>query len=120
MTSAHKLGAILFLWIAGLIAIAVMVNGNAGMDFGTSLLGVFILIGVGGTSIAITQMPTTDQNASARKRGNSKLKNNEAALVDRLIDSMSDEELAALRRRLGDHEMRIGDDGELVQIQRGR
>jgi hypothetical protein len=120
MTSAHKLGAIIFLWIAGLIAIGAIVNANPGMDFGAAILGVFVLIGVAGTSIAITQMPTADRHAPAQTQGNSKLKNSETALMDRLIDSMSEEELAALRRRLGDGEMRIGDDGELVQIQRGR
>lgn len=45
-----------------------------------------------------------------------KAKRSDMALVDRLIGSMSESELAALRRRLNENAPVVGDDGEMVSL----
>ena len=119
MTSNHKTGVIVVMWIAAMVMMGVITNNNPEMGAGAVILAIFILLSVIGGTIAISQADTIRENGEqARASGRGKLKNGETALMDRLIDSMNEEELAALRRRLGDGEMRIGDDGEMVQIQR--
>lgn len=119
MTSTHKTGVIVVMWIAAMVMMGMITNTNPDMGAGAVILAIFIFLGVIGGTIAISQASTVREDGDrANVSGRSKLKNADAALVDRLIDTMSDEELAALRRRLGDHELGIGDDGELVQIQR--
>lgn len=117
MTSTHKTGTIIVLWIAGLVMMGMLTNNE--INVGSVILGVFVFAGVIGSTIAITQSAAAAESAEpVAMRGRSKMKNSDAALVDRLIDSMSEEELSALRRRLGDEAMTVGDDGELVSIAR--
>jgi hypothetical protein len=70
----------------------------------------------------ITRIPNADETADS-SRISAKAKRSDTALIDRLIESMSDAELAALRKRLTGDSTTVGDDGEIVsldELQAGR
>jgi hypothetical protein len=106
---------------------AIILN-NVPLDFWSAIA----IVGVIGVSFGATMGITTgvktieeQPRIDARAASNDwrKAKNSDSALVDRLIDTMSDEELAALRRRLSAGGTTVGEDGELVTLEealRGR
>ncbi len=121
MTSSHKTSTIAVMWISAAVMMGMITTNNPDMGAGAVILSVLVFLGVVSATIAITQAGVVGDNGSnAKAGGQSKIKNSDSALVDRLLDSMSEEELAVLRRRLGDEALAVGDDGELVQIQRRR
>ncbi len=84
----------------------------------------------GATGLIVTRDHHTNDDTNFRPgmqnmNGQGKAKRSDLALVDRLVASMSDEELAALRERLTDERTAgdkvddtitsVGDDGEIVR-----
>jgi len=123
MTSRDKAAVIIVMWlIAAALSLLVLLGSiSRGLEAWPALL-VMVLIGsaVGG-SIAITTGTKTVETPTREARTprmTGKAKTSDMTLADRLIDSMSDEEIAALRRRLS-HEngAQVGDDGEVVSLE---
>ena len=77
-----------------------------------------VLLGLGLLTLLATYMITRadiPNETNDRPTITSKSKRSDTALVDRLLESMSEAEMAALRRRLmGD--IPVGSDGELVPL----
>ena len=119
MESGHKVIAVVLIWA--------IVIGTAAATLPTlattiteewvlvAMMGIFAVIGLGVTFMILGLIPnvkSTDANLVQTRGG--KPKNEDMGLADRLIASMSDEEIAALRRRLNDS---TGDDGEIVSME---
>ncbi len=115
MNSGDRLKALIAVWIACfLMALTIAIFAGAlegwavvslgGMLMIMTLLGTFMITRSGGASSAPIE----------REEIRGKAKRSDTALIERLIDSMSDEELAALRRRLIGEAPTIGDDGEII------
>ncbi|MCC6613910.1 MAG: hypothetical protein IT320_10560 [Anaerolineae bacterium] len=122
MTSRDKAAVIIVMWlIAAALSVFVLLGSiSRGID-GWSALLVMTLIGsaVGG-SIAMTTGTKTVEPPTREQRSSSlgKAKTSDMALADRLIDSMSDDEIAALRRRLmSERGAHVGDDGEVISLE---
>jgi hypothetical protein len=64
----------------------------------------------------ITRVPNAGETTTDRSRIGHKAKRSDTALIDRLIDSMSDAEVAAFRKRLMGNDPVVGDDGEIVSL----
>jgi hypothetical protein len=126
MRSEHKAIALLGTWlmIGAMMGIVLTELGSSSLDdwVFAALAGVFGLILVAVTAIITVATPTiteprANQRADREPRGLGKAKNSDTALVDRLIATMSDAELAALRRRLGQDEAALSDDGEIISLE---
>ncbi len=120
MTSGDRLKALGIVWGAiTVMAVALAMFGHNMSEF----LGVFFgvaMITVALLSTAMIMRGAAQDDVRSRKpassrrtSGSGKAKRSDMALVDRLIESMSDSELDALRQRLGDDNASIGDDGEI-------
>ena len=122
MTSRDKAAVIIIMWlIAAALSFFVLFGsiGN-GLDVWSALLVMALIGSAVGGSIAITTGTKTIETPGREQRSHSmgKAKTSDMALADRLIDSMSDEEIAALRRRLsGENGAHVGEDGEIVSLE---
>ncbi len=121
MKSRDKTQALIAMWIV--IAILAGVTFTS-LDFTSSTSWVFAIFAVvfgamalGGTyiiAIMTRTMPDSgDRTHESDRRDPGKAKTSDLALVDRMVESLSDEELAALRRRLLAGE----DDGEVISLE---
>lgn len=125
MKSEHKALALLGTWLMiGVLAGVVLTNFGLGIQEEwviAAVTGIFALLLISMTAIITVATPTiaSDKSADSRAaRGLSKAKNSDTALVDRLIATMSEEELAALRRRLSAPDSaEVGDDGEVISLE---
>jgi hypothetical protein len=117
LNSGDRLKALFIVWtVCGLIAIA-MVFGLHDVDaFSGIALGVMLTTMTLLATFMITRVPNTVETRIDTGRIGSKAKHSDTALIDRLIESMSDTEVAALRRRLMGNDPVVGDDGELVTL----
>ncbi len=117
MTSGDRLKALAIVWGAiTVIAVALAVFSHNLDPFMGFFFGVAMLLAALVSTALIMRGAAQDdvhsrKIASARRTG--KAKRSDMALVDRLIESMSDSELDALRQRLGDDNAVVGDDGEI-------
>jgi hypothetical protein len=122
MTSKDKSNVVIAMWvITTILSLAVVIDRPINEWVVLTMVALVGAAMVG--SIAITTGVRTVEDSSPRQRTQAlgKAKNSDMALVDRLIESMSEEELAALRQRLGVEErLALGDDGELVEMGAGR
>jgi len=117
MNSRDKLIAMVIIWGAAVLISLMLFVGKDMINFGEGLLGFFLFMGVIGGTIAISQADESS-NTSERKertiRESSKLKREDTQLIDRLVESMDDDERAALMQRLSTpDDYTITDDGEL-------
>ena len=119
MTSRDKAAVVIVMWLIG-FALSLIALVGRDIDIWNSLLVMAVIGAAVGGSIAITtgtktiEQPRAERDAQPASR--SKAKNEDMGLADRLIASMTDDEIAALRRRLIDA-AGIGADGELVTLQ---
>jgi hypothetical protein len=122
MTSRDKRLVVIIAWLAATVLSFAIIMENSPLDFWSAIAAVGIIGVAFGATMGVTtgvktieEQPRADVRASGDWR---KAKNSDNALIDRLIDSMSDEELAALRRRLtAGNRTAVGDDGELVTLE---
>jgi hypothetical protein len=119
MTSGDRLKALAIVWGAiTVIAVALAMFGGNMDRFMALFFGVAMMLAAM-LSTAMIMRGAGHEEVSSRKtvssrRGTSgKAKRSDMALVDRLIETMSDSELDALRQRLGDDSAAVGDDGEI-------
>jgi hypothetical protein len=122
MNSSDKAGAIFVTWvIVGALAFFTLprIAETVSEDWVVlGVMGILALIGLG-TTFILAVMTSTESKPSVERepRERSKPKNSDTALVDRLLATMSDDELASLRRRLSaDDLVALDDDGELVPL----
>ena len=124
MKSDDKVGAIVVIWgiVGGLLLLVLIVKvlGGGELTFNETLLGGAAMLAAGlasfgiATSGRVESLPSTSRKQS---RGGSKAKTSDMALAERLMDSMTDEEIASLRRRLVAHESAPSDDDEIVTLE---
>jgi hypothetical protein len=103
-----RLETVMAIWVAFGAASVFTFTGDTTNSNDIVLAVIFALAAVMGTGMVMYGSPDQESKAAARSR---KLKNDEGALLDRLVESMSEEELEALRNRLT---LKVGEDGELV------
>lgn len=126
MTSRDRLIGLGLVWLVYAILLAIIFDEGAATISASAPFMVFLTIITLAASIIVTRAapPAAAQDqrqSSARAARDSdliaadpKAKRSDLALVDRLIESMSDSELEALRRRLDQGGSAIGADGELL------
>jgi hypothetical protein len=124
MNSDGKAGAIVLTWLmVGGIAFFTLprIAETVSEDWVIlGVMGILALIGLGTTFIVAVMTRTEPLTGERQTRERAKPKNSDTALVDRLLATMSDDELASLRRRLSaDEQMALDDDGELVPMAQG-
>ncbi|MCA9903762.1 MAG: hypothetical protein KC547_07900 [Anaerolineae bacterium] len=119
MTSRDKAAVIIVMWmIAAVLSFFTLVGRS--MDGWVALIVIGLIGSAVGGSVAITAGTQTVVEPSREHHVHSsgKAKTSDMSLVDRMIDSMSDEEIAVLRRRLAlDNNTHMGDDGELLSLE---
>jgi hypothetical protein len=95
-----------------------MVFGLHNVDaFSGIALGVMLTVMTLLATFMITRVPNTVETKTDSGRISGKAKHSDTALIDRLLDSMSDAEVAALRKRLmSNDDLVVGDDGEMVTL----
>jgi hypothetical protein len=120
MTSGDRLKALAIVWAAiTIIAVAIAIFGHNMAEWMTISFGFVLMVGALVSTHMIMRGAAHEdvgsRKAISSRRGGAsgKAKRSDMALVDRLIESMSDTELDALRQRLGDDSAAIGDDGEI-------
>ncbi len=121
MNSGDRLKALMGVWITCVlmaVTLAIFTSGAEGW-VPVSLGGMLMIMTLLGTFM-ITRAKGPDNDRMEREQVRGKAKRSDTALIERLIDSMSDEELAALRRRLVGGMSTIGDDGEIVPLDQPR
>ncbi|MCA9903763.1 MAG: hypothetical protein KC547_07905 [Anaerolineae bacterium] len=124
MRSRDKTGAIIVIWgiVGGILLLFMalkMVSGGELTAFET-LFGSAMMLAAGVASYGIANSGRVEESfpTSEHQSRLPKAKTSDMALADRLIDSMSEEEIAALRRRLTmDNSTHMGDDGELISLE---
>jgi hypothetical protein len=123
MKSGHRLTALIVIWIAFAVASSetfdnLSLNNSSGSAAAVAMTLIYV-VGVIVASLVVMKFGGTDTDAAQRSSlSNQKPKRSDMGLAERLIDSMSDEELEALRQRLMGGSMTIGDDGELIPAER--
>ncbi len=95
----------------GMIVMLHNVDAFSGITMGLMLTAMTLL-----ATFMITRVPNTVETKMDSGRISGKAKRSDTALVDRLLDSMSDAEVAALRKRLMGNDLVVGDDGEMVTL----
>lgn len=100
MKSSDRLNAIRFIWVAFAAACIFTLGGEPITGASIWLALVYALAAVGGTVAVAVLIRSEPEPREAAQAHSEKLKHEETALFDHLIASMSDTELAALRRRL--------------------
>ncbi len=120
MTSGDRLKALMAVWITCfLMALTIAIFASATAWAAVSLGGMLMFMTLLATFM-ITRAKGPDSEPMEREQTRWKAKRSDTALIERLIDSMSDEELAALRQRLIGDLSTIGDDGEIVPLNQAR
>ncbi|MDX2137799.1 MAG: hypothetical protein SF123_06860 [Chloroflexota bacterium] len=122
MTSRDKRNLAIIIWVVAAVLNMAIILNNVPLDFWSAIAIVGVIgVSFGATMGITTGVKTIEEQPRADARTNSdwrKAKNSDSALVDRLIETMSDEELAVLRRRLtAGNSTTVGDDGELVTLE---
>ncbi len=121
MTSGDRLKALMAVWIACfLMALTVAIFARGLEGWAVVSLGAMMMIMVLLATAMIMRAGGPSSEPIEREQIRGKAKRSDTALIERLIDSMSDEELAALRRRLIGEMSTIGDDGEIVPLDQPR
>jgi len=121
MKSGDKARALMVMWIVIAILAGITLTGIRTDSGSAWILAVLALafagMALGGTyivAIMTRTMPDSAESAhDTRSRDRIKAKTSDMALVDRMIDNLNDEELAALRRRL----LSSDDDGEVLSLE---
>ncbi|MCC6613911.1 MAG: hypothetical protein IT320_10565 [Anaerolineae bacterium] len=121
MKSGDKARALIAMWIVTAIVAGATLNGlnvSSGSAWVLAVLGLaFAGMAVGGTYIVAIMTKTMpdgeEMMRDTRTYERGKAKTSDMALVDRMVDNLNDEELAALRRRL----LAGGDDGEVLSLE---
>lgn len=106
--SNKRLEAVMAIWVAFGAASVFTFAGDTTTSNDIVLAVIFAMAAVIGTGMVIYGSPDQESKAAAESR---KRKNDEGALLDRLVESMSEEELESLRNRLT---LKVGEDGELM------
>ena len=118
MRSHHRLAALIFVWLVFAVLASFIVTGPM-MDSSLMILGSVYAVTALAATLLIARIPSVE-DVPARpvqtSQGSHKAKRGEAQLVDRLIDTLSDDELARLRERLL-VEPEAADDGEVVSLE---
>ncbi|HLY29203.1 MAG TPA: hypothetical protein VKQ72_22850 [Aggregatilineales bacterium] len=116
MRSQDKVPALGIVWGVFLVlAFFSLLRGP--MGFWDAVWGITLVLATFGVSAFIMGVHRADAEPGYSDRdthSQGKAKHSDLALVERLVESMSDEELAALRQRLTDQHMSVGDDGEMI------
>ena len=100
MKSIHKLIAMLFIWGAFTLAsMAAVVDKQ--IDVGNVIIVLFFVVAALAATRFVTDAPLDDEDAVAKVK---------QTRVDRVLESLNDDELNALRDRLADG------DGEIVSL----
>ncbi len=118
MESSHKVIAVVIIWaiVLGVAAATLQpLAASVSQEWVlVAIMGIFATLGLGVTFMIGSLIPTvTKGESNAVQTRGGKAKNEDMNLAERLIASMSDDEIEALRRRLNDT---VGDDGELVSV----
>ncbi len=117
MTSRDKLRAMVLMWVVAFFISLTLFVGKDMINLGEGVLGFFLFAGLIGGTIAISTSPTAAESVQPREqsfRESVKLKREDTHLIDRLVETMDDDERAALLRRLSaPDEYSVSDDGEL-------
>jgi hypothetical protein len=123
MKSEHKALTIIAVWFAAFAIMAIFFI-DRDVTLGTGILAFVALAGASATTIEIAQSSAKELAQQQKIIKTEKAKNSKFARVDKLLAGLSDDDLAALRRRLvADEPASISDDGELVTLEevlRGR
>ncbi len=101
MKSEDKLKAIFFIWAAFVLACLFTFANKATIEAGHVFIGLFFVVAALAATHTVMEAPLP---AEAQPGGKSKTRK-----VDRMLSSLSDEELDQLRQRLSD-------DGELLSL----
>jgi hypothetical protein len=118
LNSGDRLRALFVIWgAATMIAISLMIFLGRAEGWVTVVLGLALTFMTLLATFMVTRASTTVETKVDTGRISGKAKHSDTALIDRLLDSMSDAEVAALRRRLEEeNEAVVGDDGEMVSL----
>jgi hypothetical protein len=112
LNSGDRLRALFVVWTAcTVMAVSMMIFRVESTAAGLALTFVTAL-----ATLMITRVPNTVETTTDSNRISAKAKRSDTALIDRLIDSMSDAEVAALRKRLMEDDRIVSDDGEIVSL----
>ena len=118
MRSHHRLAALIFVWLVFAVLAFFIVSGIETSSADLILGSVYALTALAATTL-IARIPSVeDSTARFMQTGQRahKAKRGESQLVDRLIDTLSDDELARLRERLM-FDPEAVDDGEMVSLE---
>jgi hypothetical protein len=117
LNSGDRLKALFIVWtVCGLIAVSMIIMLHNADAFSGITMGLMLVIMTLLATFMITRVPNTVETRADADRISGKAKRSDTALVDRLLDSMSDAEVAALRKRLMSNDLVVGDDGEMVTL----
>jgi len=117
MTSRDKLRALVLMWMMAFFISLTLFVGKDMINLGEAVLGFLLFAGLIGGTIAISTSPAAPETVQQRDRSiqeSAKLKREDTQLIDRLVESMDEDERAALMRRLSiPDDYSLSDDGEL-------
>jgi hypothetical protein len=118
LNSGDRLRALFVIWgAATAIAISMLIFLQHAEGWVTVVLGLAVAFMTLLATFMVTRASNTVETRIDTGRMSGKAKRSDTALIDRLLDSMSDAEVAALRRRLEEEaDAVIGDDGEMVSL----
>ena len=113
MTPKDRMKMLSMIWKVYTLFGLLIIVFSEGMGAGILLLGLALMTLL--ATLIITWSRVVDEKSNGGAIS-SKAKHSDTALVDRLIESMNDAELVALRKRLTRNGSIMGDDGELVSL----
>ena len=118
MNSGDRLRALFVVWgAATVIAISMLIFLSGAEGWVRVVLGLAVTFMTLLATFMVTRAQSTIETRIDSHSVSGKAKRSDTALVDRLLDSMSDAEVAALRRRLDEEaDSVVGDDGEIVSL----
>ncbi len=122
MTSGDRLKALMAVWVALVLLLGVVIvfMSSSSVAWAAVSLGAMLMVVALLATFMITRAKGPTSEPLEREEYRGKAKRSDTALVERLIDSMSDDELAAFRERLMGGMSTMGDDGEIVPLDRPR
>jgi hypothetical protein len=118
LNSGDRLRALFVIWgAATAIVISMMIFLGHAEGWVTAVLGLAVAFMTVLATFMVTRASSMVETKMDTGRMSGKAKRSDTALIDRLLDSMSDAEVAALRRRLEEEaDSVVGDDGEMVSL----
>lgn len=128
MNSGDRFRALVVVWGGVVILAGITFFGKDSLNAGEVILGVLYMLTLLGGTLGLVLGPesgaSSKANLQSTERASVKRKREEINLIDRMVESMDDDQRAALLRRLGvsdaetytDHprsDLHLTDDGEL-------